>query len=91
MLLSDHFVISFDLSLRKPVRENKNYIRAINMHVFKIVVHYLLGSATLSNSVDPLYVYKTCLRKLLDHDAILVTHTVTDHTSTPWMTLKIKQ
>ena len=39
MLLSDHFVIAFDLLLRKPVREKKKIIsqniRAIDMHDFK--------------------------------------------------------
>ena len=94
MLLSDHFVISFDLLLRKPVREKRKIIsrniRAIDMHDFRTDVHNLLGSATQSNSTDPLGVYNTCLRQLLDHHAPLVTRTVMDHTSAPWMTLKIK-
>ena len=65
MLLSDHFVISFDLLLSKPVREKKKIIsrniRAIDMHDFRTAVHNLLGSATQSNSTDPLGVYNTCL------------------------------
>ena len=36
-------------------------------------------------------VYNTCLRLLLDRHAPLVTRTVTDRTSAPWMTLEIKQ
>ena len=95
MLLSDHFVISFDLLLRKPVREKmttiSQNIRAIDMHDFRTDVDNLLGSATQSNSTDALGVYNTCLRKLLDHHAPLVTRTVTDRTSAPWMTLEIKQ
>ena len=95
MLLSDHYVISFDLSLRKPVREKRKItsrnIRAIDMHVFRTDVYNLLGSATQSNSTDPLGVYNTCLRQLLDRHAPLVTRTVTDRASAPWMTLEIKQ
>ena len=95
MLLSDHFVISLDLLLRKPVREKRKIIsrniRAIDMHDFRMDVHNLLGSATQSDSTDPLGVYNTCLRQLLDRHAPLVTRTVTDRTSAPWMTLEIKQ
>ena len=50
MLLSDHFVISFDLLLRKSARERKKIISrnisAIDMHDFRTAVHNLLGSAT---------------------------------------------
>ena len=95
MLLSDHFVISFNLLLRKPVREKRKIIsrniRAIDMHEFRTDVHNILESATQSNSTDPLVVYKTCLRQLLNRHAPLVTRTVTDRTSAPWMTLEIKQ
>ena len=61
------------------------------MHDFRTDVHNLLGSATQFNSADPLSVYKTCLRQLLDRHAPLVTRTVTDNTSAPWMTMEIKQ
>ena len=95
MLLSDHFVISFDLLLRKPIREKRKIIsrniRAICMYDFRTNVPYLLGSATQSNSTDSLGVYNTCLRQLLDRHDPLVTRTVTDRTSAPWMTLEIKQ
>ena len=95
MLLSDYFVISFDLLLRKPVRQKKKIIsrniRAIDIHVFRTDVHNLLGSTTQSNSTDPLGVYNTCVRQLLDRYAPLVTRTVTDRMSAPWMTLEIKQ
>ena len=95
MLLSDHFVISFNPLLRKPVREKKNIIsrniRAIDMHDFRTDVHNPLGSATQSNSADPLGVYNTCLRQLLDRHAPLVTRAVTGRTPAPWMTLEIKQ
>ena len=81
MLLSNHFVIALDLLLRKPVRELKKIllqnIRAIDMHVFRTDVHNLLGSATQSNATDPLGVYNTSLRQLLDRHAPLVTRTVT--------------
>ena len=94
MLLSDHCVISFDLLLRKPIREKRKIISrnigAIDMHDFTIDVHKL-GSATQSDSTDPLGVYNTCLRRLLDRHAPLVTCTVTDRTSAPWMTLEMKQ
>ena len=73
MLMSDHFVISFDLLLRNPVREKRTIIsrniRAIDMHDFRTDVDNLLGSATQSNSTDPLGVYNTCLRQLLDRHA----------------------
>ena len=95
MLLSDHFVISFDLLLRKPVREKRKIIsrniRAIDMYDSRTNVPYLLGSATQSNSTYSLGVYNTCLRQLLDRHAPLVTRTVKDRTSAPWMTLEIKQ
>ena len=93
MLLSDHFVISFDLLLikgekRKLISRN---IRAIDMHDIRTDVHNLLGSATQSNSSDPLGVHNTCLRQLHYRNAHLVTLTVTDHTSASWMPLEIKQ
>ena len=105
MLLPDHFVISFDLLLRKPVTEKRTIIsrniraidmrdlniRAIDMYDFRTDVHNLLGFATQSNSTDPLGVYNTCLRQVLDRHAPLVTRTVTDRISAPWMTLEIKQ
>ena len=58
------------------------------MHDFKTDVRNLLGLATQST---PLRVYNTCLRQLLDRHAPLVTRTVTDRTSAPWMALEIKQ
>ena len=61
------------------------------MHDFRTDVYNLLRSAIQSNSADPLGVYNTCVRQLLDRDAPIVTHTVTDRTSAPWMTLEIKQ
>ena len=61
------------------------------MHVLRTDVHNLLESATQSNSTDPLSVYNTCLRLLLNRHAPFVTHIVTDHTSIPWMFLEIKQ
>ena len=95
ILLSDHFVISFDLLLRKPVRKKRKIISrnigAIDMHDFRTDVHNLLGSATQSDSTDPLGVYNTCLRQLIDRHAPLVTRIVTNRTSAPWMTLEIKQ
>ena len=51
----------------------------------------VLESTTQSESADPLGIYNTCLRQVLDHHASLVTRTVTDRTSTPWMTLEVKQ
>ena len=63
MLLSDHFVIYFDLLLRKPTREKKKIIsrniRAIDMHDIRTDIHNLLGSATQSNSTDSLGIYNT--------------------------------
>ena len=99
MLLSDLFFLFFfcffvfDLLLRKPVREKKKIIsrniRAIDMHDFRTDVHNLLGSATQSNSTDRIGIYNTCLRQLLDRHAPLVTRTVTDRPSVPWMALEI--
>ena len=61
------------------------------MHDVGTDVHSLLGSATQSDSTDPLGDYNTCLRQLFDRHASLVTRTVTDCASAPWMTLDIKQ
>ena len=95
MLLSDHLVTSFDLLLRKPLRVTKKIasrnIRSVDMHVFRTDLLNILESTTQSDSADPLSVYNICLRKVLDHHAPLVTPTVTDRTSAPWMTLEVKQ
>ena len=82
--------------LRNPSENKKKKIisrniRAIDTHVFTTDVHNLLWSVTQSNSTDPLGVFNTCLRQLLDRHAPLVTRTVLDRTSAPWMTLEIKQ
>ena len=95
MLLSAHFVISFDLLLRKPGRVTKKVtscnIRSVDMYAFRTDLRNVLEPATQSESADPLSVYDTCLRQALDHHAPLVTRTVTDRTSAPWMTLEVKQ
>ena len=96
MLLSDHFVISLDLLLRKTGQREKedNLTKTSELLICMILGRMfinLLGSATQSDSTDPLGVYNTCLRQLLDRHAPLVTRTVTDRTSAPWMTLEIKQ
>ena len=95
MLLSDHFVISFDLLLRKPSRVTKKVtsrnIRSVDMYAFRTDLRDVLECATQSESADPLSVHNTCLRQALDHHAPLVTRTVTDRTSAPWMTLEVKQ
>ena len=87
MLLSHHFVITFDLLLRKPVGEKRKIISrnigAIDMRDFRTDIPNLLGSATQSDSTDPLGVYNTCSRQLLDRHAPLVKRTVTDRTSAP--------
>ena len=59
-----------------------------NVHLWS-----LLGSATQSNSTDPLGDYNTCLHRAscLTAMPLFVTRTVTDRTSAPWMTVEIKQ
>ena len=88
-------MISFDLLLRKPGRVTKKVtsrnIRSIDMHVFRTDLCNVLESTTQSDLADPLSVYNACLRQVLDHHAPLVTRTVTDRTSAPWMTLEVKQ
>ena len=95
MLQSDHFVISFDLLLRKPGRVTKKVmshdIRSVDMHVFRTDLCNILESITQSDSPYPLSVYNTCLHQVLDHHAPLATCTETDHTSAPWMTLEVNQ
>ena len=95
MLLSDHFIISFDLLLRKPGRVTKKVtsrnIRSVDMYALRTDLRNVLESATQSESADPLSVYNTCLHQALDHHAPLVSRTVTDRTSAPWMTLEVKQ
>ena len=61
------------------------------MLVFRTDIRNVLESATQSESADPLSVYNTCLYQVLDHHAPLVTRTVTDRTSAPWMTLEVRQ
>ena len=84
-MLSDHFIISFDLLLRKPGRMTKKVtsrnIRSVDMYAFRTDLRNVLECATQSESADPLSVYNTCLRQALDHRAPLVTRTVTDRTS----------
>ena len=57
MLLSDHFVISFDLLLRKPGRVTKKVtsrnIRSVDMYAFSTDLRNVLESATQSESADP--------------------------------------
>ena len=57
MLLSDHFVISFDLLLRKPGRLAKKVtsrkIRSVDMHVFRTDLRNVLESTTQSDLADP--------------------------------------
>ena len=65
-------------------------IRSVDMHVFRTDLRHVLESTTQSDLADPLSVYSTCLRQVLDHHAPLVTRTVTDRTSAPWMTLEVK-
>lgn len=93
-LLSDHFVVSFQLCLRKPGRETRNVtsrnIKAINLFDFKTDICTLFESTAQSGSADPLDVYNTSLHKLLDQHAPLVTRTLTNRTSAPWMTLEVK-
>ena len=95
MLLSDHFVISFDLLLRKPGRVTNKVtsrnIRSVDMYAFRTDFRNVLECATQSESADPLSVYNTCLHQALDRHAPLVTRTVTDRTSAPWITLEVKQ
>ena len=66
-------------------------IKSVNMLVFRTDLRNVLESTTQSDSADPLSVYNTCLRQVLDHHAPLVTRTVTDRPSAPWMTLEVKQ
>ena len=69
MLLSYHFVISFDLSLRKPGRVTKKVtscnIRSVDMHAFRTDLRNVLESTTQPDSADPLSVYNTCFRQVL--------------------------
>ena len=57
MLLSDHFVISFDLLFRKPAREKKKTIsrniRAIDMHFFlgQMFIIYLGQARSLTHMI----------------------------------------
>ena len=86
---------SFPLLLRKPGRVTKKVtsrnIKSVNTRVFRTDLRNVLESTTQSDLADPLSVYNTCLRQVLDHHAPLVTRTVTDRTSAPWMTLEVKQ
>ena len=66
-------------------------IRSVDMYAFRTDLRNVLEFATHSETADPLSVYNTCLHQALDHHAPLVTRTVTDHTSAPWMTLEVKQ
>ena len=66
-------------------------IRSVDMYDFRVDLRNSVESAIQSESADPLTVYNTCLRQALDHHTPLVTRTVTDRTSAPWMTLEVKQ
>ena len=62
MLLSDHFVISFNLLLRKPGRVTK---KVTSRNIKSVDLCNVLESATQSESADPLSVYNTCLRQTI--------------------------
>ena len=63
------FAISFDLLLRKPVREKQKLISgnigAIDVHDFRTDVHNLLGSATQCNSTESLGVCNNTYNNML--------------------------
>ena len=61
------------------------------MYAFRTDLRNVLESTAQSESADLLSVYNTCLRQTLDHHAPLISRTVTDRTSAPWMTLEVKQ
>ena len=87
MMLSDHFVISFELDLRKPCKAKKNIasrnLKAINMHAFKTDARAILEPVSQDSSSDPISAYDTGLRQLLDQHAPLKSRTVSDRTSAP--------
>ena len=91
----NHFVISFDMSLRKPGRVTKKVtsrnIRSVDMYALRTDLRNVLESATQSEWAGPLSVCNTCLHLALDHYAPLVSRTLTDRTYAPWMTLEVKQ
>ena len=89
-LLSDHFVMSFSFSLRKPARETRDVssrdIRRINLNAFKADV----GALQLDSS-DRLHSYNSGLREVLDKHAPLRHRRITDRPSAPWLTVQTKE
>ena len=44
-------------------------IRSVDMYAFRTDLRNVLESVTQSESADPLSVYNTCLRQVMDHHA----------------------
>ena len=86
MLLSDHFVISFDLfrgNLAECQGQSCHAMSDLFTCVFLRHLCNVLDSATRSDAADPLSIYSICSQQLLDHHAPLVIRTVTDRASSP--------
>ena len=89
--LSDHFLVSFVLKLSKPRNPRKiitsRKLKNINMGIFGSDAAALLSQP---GSADVCTHCTTCLKTLLDSHAPLITRTVPDRPSAPWMSDDIK-
>ena len=91
--LSDHYVISFDLNIRKPGKQKRVLsTRSTDIdHVrFSSDIKELLPNIKDCTS-DKVQAYNNNMADLLNKHAPLKTRTVTDRPSAPWMTSGIKQ
>ena len=84
--LSDHFLVSLHLrftKLKKPKKTvTSRKLKDIDITSFKSDADALLSQL---NETDLLINYNTCLRKLLDRYFPLITSTVADRPSAPWL------
>ena len=92
-LISDHYVITFEMDIKKP-QDSKSRtitsrnIRAINENDFKRDLELVVP--VISNSMNKATTYNNELCKVLDKHAPLRKRKITPRPSAPWMAMDIK-
>ena len=90
--ISDHFLISFTLSLDKPSRSNHDImsrnLKSINNQDFCLDLQN--SNRVISCSQNKADIYYNELSRVMDRHAPLRERRVTDRPSAPWMTEEIK-
>lgn len=89
--LSDHFLITFNIDIKKTPEKRKITSRKKPTDFSKLENDLEQTIPNIMSSPDLTNAYNTTLRELLDKHAPVVTRTVTDRPSAPWLTEEIKK